>query len=82
MNVMVLGDQRGRRQGKNLRHAQARTSLYLHGVNLSQISFVTLREKPTRMELSYSRFSRHLIAWGNGLFNFSSLLTLPFSGCE
>jgi len=35
-----------------------------------------------RTELSNSRYSRHVIASGNGLLNLNSILILPFSGWD
>ena len=58
------------------------TSRSLHSICLvsNQIYVVTLREKFTRTYLLYSRYSMHVIASGNGLFNFSSILILPSRG--
>ena len=58
------------------------TSRSVHSICMVPMlnSVVTLREKSTRTELSYSRYSRHVIAAGNGLLNFSSILILTFPG--
>ena len=51
-------------------------------VTTFQKSVVMVRAKSVRIELSNSRYSRHVIALGNGLLNFNSILILPFSGWD
>ena len=51
---------------------------YLHGVHFLN-SVVTLRSKSMRIELSNSRYNRQMIASGNALLNFNSILVLPLS---
>jgi len=48
-------------------------------VSIFQKSVVTVLSKSMRNELSNSRYNRHVIASGNGLLNFNSILMLPFS---
>ena len=53
---------------------------YLHGV--FQKAVVNVGSKSMRTELSNSRYNRHVIASGNGLLNFNSILIHPFSGWD
>ena len=50
---------------------------YLHGVHFLK-SVVTIRSKYTRTELFNAGYNRHVIASGNGLLNFNSILILPY----
>ena len=42
----------------------------------------TFREQSIRIQLSYSRYKRQVIASGNGLVKCNSILILPLSICD
>ena len=72
-----------RSEGKKSRKELISRSVHsICTVSIFQTSVVSLRAKSMMTDLSNSRFNRHVIASDNGLLNFSSFLTLPFSGWD
>ena len=86
MKVQVIAIVCGRRSDAKTSRNES-TSCSVQSICMVSIAFysksvVTLREKSMRTELSNSRYSRQVIASGNGLPNFNTTLKLPFSGCD